>query len=107
MLTRADLASIAGTLDLGLRAGERRYALLSLLSQDPVGVLRALAVEARRQGVMHEGRVECWGAGSDFLAGRARTTAELLEQLATQGFDPPAEGAEAPAPADAPARTAS
>ena len=88
MLTRADLASIAGALDLGLRAGERRYALASLLGQDPVGVLHALAEEARRQGAMHAGRVERWGAASDFLAARARTTAELLEQLATQGVDP-------------------
>jgi hypothetical protein len=107
MLTRADLASIAGTLDLGLRAGERRYALLSLLSQDPVGVLRALAAEARRQGVMHGSRAACWGAGSDFLAGRARTTAELLEELATQGFDPPTEGAEGPAHVEAPAHAGS
>ena len=88
MLTRADLASIAATLDLGLRAGERRYALASLLSQDAVGVLRAFAVEARRQGAMHELRAHRWGAASDFLAARARTTAELLEQLAAEGFDP-------------------
>ena len=101
LLTRADLASIAGTLDLGLRAGERRYALLSLLSQDPVGVLRALAAEARRQGAMHGSRAGCWGAGSDILAGRARTTAELLEELATQGFDPPTEGTEGPAHVEA------
>ncbi len=88
MITRADLASIAATLDLGLRAGERRYALASLLSQEPVGVLRAFAAEARRQGAMHELRTDRWGAGSEFLAARARTTAELLEQLAAEGFDP-------------------
>lgn len=87
MLTRADLAAMAMTLDLGLRAGERRYALASLLSQDPVGVLRAYAAEARRQGAMHELRAHRWGAASDFLAARARSTAELVEELATEGFD--------------------
>ena len=34
ILTRADLASIAGQLDMGLRAGERRYALEHLLAQE-------------------------------------------------------------------------
>ncbi len=99
MLTRSDLASIATTLDLGLRAGERRYALASLLSQDPVGVLRAYAVEARRQSAMHELRVHRWGVASDFLAVRARTTAELVEQLAAEGFGPlEPEIAQTPAP---------
>ena len=88
ILTRADLASIAGVLDLGLRAGERRYALASLLSQEPAGVLVALAAEARRQGQMHAGRTDLWGATSDFLAKRARRTSELLQQLAAEGFDP-------------------
>jgi hypothetical protein len=37
---------------------------------------------------MHELRTDRWGAGSEFLAARARTTAELLEQLAAEGFDP-------------------
>ena len=86
MLTRADLASVAGALDLGLRAGERKYALTSLLGQDPGGVLSALAAEARRQSEMHAGRAGRWGVTADFLATRARTAAELLEQLAAEGF---------------------
>ena len=89
LLTRADLAAIAAGLDLGLRAGERRYALESLLGQDSTGVLLALAAEARRQAQMHAERADLWGATSDFLANRARGTARLLQRLAEDGFPRP------------------
>lgn len=84
ILTRADLARIASDLDVGLRAGERRYVLEHLLAQDAVGVLRGLAVEARRQGARHERRVPLLGATARFHAERAATTAELLSQLAAE-----------------------
>lgn len=83
IVTRADLARVSSSLDVGLRAGERRYALEHLLAQDAAGVLRALADEVRRQGALHEGRVEWLGAAARFHAERARDTGDLLDALAT------------------------
>ena len=82
ILTRSDLAMLARRLDLGLRAGERRYALENLLGQDPPAVLRGLAEEAERQARGHEARVERIGDPADFLAARAHACARLLEELA-------------------------
>lgn len=49
VLVRDDLERAAAELGLGVRAGERRFALRSLLAQDPAGVLGWLASEARAQ----------------------------------------------------------
>ena len=46
ILTRTDLTEAASALGLGLRAGERRYALRALIGQDPGGVLGWLAERA-------------------------------------------------------------
>lgn len=87
ILTRADLARIAGELGLGLRAGERRYALEHLLAQAPGLVLSALAAEARRQGAAHQARASWLEASAMFHAARARACAELLEALASEQVD--------------------
>jgi hypothetical protein len=84
ILARADLARLAGDLGLGLRAGERRYALEHLLGQDPVAVLGALAVEADRQGAAHRERAPWLGGVADFCARRAEQTATLLSALAEE-----------------------
>ena len=83
-LTRADLARVAATLDLGLRAGERRYALDHLLGQDAERVLDALAQEAARQAAGHEGRRALLGVTAEFLLARAHRTAALLRELARE-----------------------
>ena len=49
VLVRDDLERAGAELGLGVRAGERRFALRSLLAQDPAGVLGWLASEARAQ----------------------------------------------------------
>lgn len=49
VVARDDLARCAAALGLGLRAGERRFALRALLAQDAAAALRWLAGEARRQ----------------------------------------------------------
>ena len=85
ILTRADLAEIARRLDLGLRAGERRYALEHLLAQDPGRTLAALAAEARRQSAAHQERAEWLGESGVFFAQRAHVTAELCDELAERG----------------------
>jgi hypothetical protein len=87
LLTRADLGRIAAGLGLGLRAGERRYALEHLVAQDARGVLEALAGEADRQAAAHERRVDALGAPAALLARRARTTAGLLGELALAAAD--------------------
>ena len=86
-LTRADLALLAQRLELGLRAGERRYALESLLAQDAEGVLRGLANEVRRQAEAHRGRAGIVGPSAAFLAERAESAAALLEALAVEAAE--------------------
>lgn len=88
IVTRADLARFANALRLGLRAGERRYALEHLLGQEPAPVLSALAEEARRQGGEHEARGEWLGDTAEFFVQRARLTADLLEELAAAARAP-------------------
>lgn len=88
ILTRADLARVAGQLGLGLRAGERRYALEHLMGQDPEGVLEAFAAEAESQRAGHEGRRPWLGASAAFLETQARTTAELLGALQHEAAEP-------------------
>jgi len=85
ILTRADLALIARKGELGLRAGERRYALEHLLAQDATAVLRALAEEAERQASGHRRRIDRVGASARFLAERAEAAARLLRGLADDG----------------------
>jgi hypothetical protein len=93
IITRADLAAVAGDLDIGLRAGERRYALEHLLAQGAEGVLKALACVCRRQaafqlawadGLEADGLTA--GASARFMAGRAEGTADLLETLAEESL---------------------
>jgi len=85
IVTRADLARVSGDLDLGLRAGERRYALQHLLAQEPVPVLRALADEAGRQAAIHETRRSWLGGTASFFSDRAYATGRLLNELALEG----------------------
>jgi TorA maturation chaperone TorD len=83
VLARADLTRTARDLDLGLRIGERAYALKSLLEQDATATLRWLGDEARRQQ-------ECLPNRHDpttrFWHQRLAAAADLLEELpATHG----------------------
>ena len=82
IVARADLAAISNGAGLGLRAGERRYALEHLLAQAPAPVLHALAVEARRQAALHDERNGWLGDIAAFFAVRCRGTADLIDELA-------------------------
>ena len=84
IVTRSDLARMAVDLDLGLRAGERRYALEHLFAQDASPVLEALATEADRQAARHDARSAWLGATARALSERARGAAALLRALATE-----------------------
>ncbi len=86
LLVRPDLERAAHRLGLGLRAGERRFALRSLLDQRPAAVLGWLAEEAGAAANRY--RELAWGGRCrDFWAGRAQAAGELLGRLATTGAE--------------------
>lgn len=87
ILTRADLARLAQSLDLPLRAGERRYVLEHLFGLDGPGMLEALAQEAERQAGMHRGDAYAPREVTAFWSRRADTAARLLRELASSGVD--------------------
>jgi nitrate reductase delta subunit len=81
ILTRADLARAARELGLGVRIGERKFALAALLSQAPDPVLGWLAAEARARSANHAAHAGLMGAAARFWANRAAATADLLNDL--------------------------
>ncbi|HUF27724.1 MAG TPA: molecular chaperone TorD family protein [Gemmatimonadaceae bacterium] len=78
IVTRVDLSRGARALGLGLRIGERRFALDGLLSQDREAVLGWLEGEAARWYVRHEAMREEFGDIAVFWADRAGQTRALL-----------------------------
>jgi hypothetical protein len=84
ILTRSDLGRAAPELGLGLRQGERRYALQAMLSQDRPAVLDWLAGEARRQALVHRSLPHAWRAVVEHWASRAGATAEILVRLSEE-----------------------
>ncbi len=90
ILTRSDVGRAARDLGVGLRAGERRYALHAMASQDPGRLVRWLAEYAREAAEAHR-RLNGWlGPVADFWARRARNTADYLANAQTS---PPCERA--------------
>ncbi len=81
VLTRADLARASRDLSLGLRMGERRFILTSLLAQDAERTLEWLAAEVRRQASGHGTHEAVAGGVARFWATRADAAAALLEDL--------------------------
>ena len=84
LLVRSDLTRAARSLGLGLRMGERRFALTSLLSQDSEGTLGWLAAEASGWEQRHLTRAAVQadtGEIARFWAHRAGTAAALLTAL--------------------------
>jgi hypothetical protein len=84
ILTRADLARAARDLNLGLRQGERRYALDALVAQAPQAVMAWLAAECRRQAGIHGLQPLAWRPVTDDWYRRANRTAQLFERLARE-----------------------
>jgi TorA maturation chaperone TorD len=78
VLARADLVRAARELDLGLRIGERAYALKAMLEQDAHATLAWLAAEARRQARPWRDAHEPTGR---FWSDRLAATAALLDGL--------------------------
>ena len=81
IVTRADLARAAADLRLGLRAGERRYALQALLAQDAPAILDWLRRAAVQWMARHETARTWRGLVADHWVTRSSRTAALLGQL--------------------------
>ncbi len=81
LLTRWDLVRAAWTLGLGLRAGERAFALRSLLDQDPPATLGFLAEEAAGWAARHRVTEAALGDIGRHWRERAEATRALLLEL--------------------------
>ncbi|HEX8499794.1 MAG TPA: molecular chaperone TorD family protein [Pyrinomonadaceae bacterium] len=84
ILLRDDIARAARDLGTGVRAGERLYALRSLMGQDAAGTLSCLATEADAWAALHRRRTTAHGRVAGWWAERADATAKLLHELAAQ-----------------------
>ncbi|HLW47797.1 MAG TPA: molecular chaperone TorD family protein [bacterium] len=92
ILTRADLARAARDLTLGLRMGERRFALAALMSQAPGAVLGWLAGEARASAARHAAHARVAGPAAAFWTERAAQAARLLQELRDSAADEAPDG---------------
>ncbi|RMH21276.1 MAG: hypothetical protein D6701_02665, partial [Gemmatimonadetes bacterium] len=82
VITRETLRRGAQTLGLGLRQGERRYVLESLLGQDAAGVLAFLAGEAEGWTARHRIRSVLMGPVAHWWESRAQHAARVLAEAA-------------------------
>ena len=82
ILLRDDIARAARELGTGVRAGERLFALRSLMGQDASAALARLAEEADAWTALHRRRRAAHGHVADWWADRAASTATLLRELA-------------------------
>lgn len=87
VLVRDDLARAARELGAGVRAGERLFALRSLVGQDAAGTLAWLAREAEGWHALHLRRRPAHGAVAEWWAARAASTAKLLRELKSEAGD--------------------
>ena len=87
LLLRSDLARAASSLGLGLRAGERAFALRALLGQDAPGMLGWLAAEAGEWGRRHGESAGRFGPVTGFWVERAKASAALLVDLAEEAAE--------------------
>ena len=81
ILVRDDLARAARDLGTGVRAGERLFALRSLVGQDAAATLDWLAREAEDWHALHQQRRAAHGAVAEWWGARAASTAKLLREL--------------------------
>ena len=84
ILVRTDLERAAEKLELGLRQGERRYALKALLGQDSGTVLNWLSTEAGRAAERARQWPEPLAVVAEFWAERAEWSRDLLSELARE-----------------------
>ncbi len=87
ILLRDDITRAARDLGSGVRAGERLFALRSLMGQDAAGALRRLAAETDAWVGLHRRRVTAHGRVAEWWAARAASTAALLRELEAEAVD--------------------
>ena len=87
ILTRADLSRAARSLGLGLRAGERKFALRSLFNQNPQGVMKWLLGEASEWREHHRRSVPTLGAIAAAWLEKTEKASVLLEELKLSAED--------------------
>lgn len=95
ILVRADLARGASELGLGMRLGERKFALRGLLSQDPAALLGWLEDYAHAWADRHRGLAGVTGDVGRFWAERADMMVMMLGDLRGQALDWPERGSPA------------
>lgn len=84
ILTRSDLSRAARALNLGTRAGERKFMLRALFEQDAGGIVAWLAREAEAWcGLCSESRAS-FGDVAAWWEERSRSTAALLAELGSE-----------------------
>lgn len=86
ILVRDDLIRAGRELGLGVRAGERKYVLEALLSQEPAATLGWLAREGRAWAARHRENAALLGAGTELWVGKAEAFATLTDDLSRDGF---------------------
>jgi hypothetical protein len=81
VLTRADLSRGAALMGVGLRMGERRFALGAFFAQSPEQTLDWLCREADAEARRHEEVSDDLELIAEFWSGRARATKDLVMSL--------------------------
>ncbi len=82
ILVRSDLRRIASDLGIGLRHGDRRFALDTLLAEGRAATLRALADHALSAARDHAALDSIWGPTREFWGDRATRSSVFLLELA-------------------------
>lgn len=78
ILTRSDLARIAGEAAVGARFGERRQTLDRMVGESPSRTYERLAVEAERQAALHRSGETVLGTIATYWADRADAAVAAL-----------------------------
>ena len=81
VLTYGDLLRAGAEIGVGVRRGERRFALRSMMEQDPDATLRWSAGHARRWARIHEDQPDHGAGTGRWWAQRATATAASLDQM--------------------------
>jgi TorA maturation chaperone TorD len=81
ILTRSDISRAANKLELGIRLGERRFALRTLMDQDPNRLIAWLANEARDAAGQYAQHLGWLGAVNDFWIAKASSSSRMLDAM--------------------------
>ncbi len=83
VLTKGSLELGAAEVEIGMRAGERRFVLEGMLTQAPRETLAWLARQGHRWAQLHRSWAPADSSAASWWEERARATAELLAKLAS------------------------